>query len=358
MRASRWAAAAVAVALAAGGVTAAVRLRAGDAATAGLATSPLDAPLITAPPAATTVPSPTGAATTTPPATPVATPAPTRPGATAPVTVPTAVPTGRPLPVTNPTRTAPADPATPTSPPPQGHWTHSAGGVSLDVRISPTHPRAGQLVTWTVTMRSTGAECCGAQILYGDNQGGPESDRYCLGYDPYPKTATGATQTFRHAYRRGAVYTPWIHVMNHCNDGPLVFTYKPTLRVGDGPLLSNGPWVPVGSVDDSVAAPDGDPDAGQYFVAQVFDHDGFPVSWQWDFGDGTRQPVTKNPDACRWPEDGGWIESSGSSHLAHRFPGPGTYTVRFTATTAGCDGRNPQSYTVSMKWTVDEARVP
>ena len=342
----RWLYAAVAVALVAGGATAAVRLR-HDGGTAALTTRSLPRlPGATATPSAT--PSPSG----TPSETPTATPTPAVPTAVPTGTVPaTAPPVSSPLPVVT---GGPGPTSTATAPPVQdGHWRYTSKGVTLDVRISPTNPRAGDLVTWTYTTSASGGQtCCHVQTLYGDHQGAPEDDEYCLGTRKFGRApGGGVVQHSKHAYRRGGTYTPWIAVIDDCEgEGVFYFTFKPTLRVADGPLLSNGPWVPVGYVDDGPWGSGEDPDAA-VLVSYVFDHDGSPLSWRWDFGDGTRSPLIKNPDGCHWPKDGGWIEQRGGTPIEHRYTEPGTYTVRFTATTAGCDGKNPQTFTTTFVWT-------
>ncbi len=296
---------------------------------------------------------------------PVTTPPPPLP---TPTSTPTALPTPKPAPTVRPTLvptptlplptsaqpTIPVTegglPTTPALPPAQqGHWRHTQGGVTIDVRISPTHPKAGDLVTWTVAMSSEGKRCCNADLSYGDGHGAPERNDYCLEPDV---TGTAKTEKFRHAYRTPGVYTAWVNV-GTCSGGGAYLLLKPKVVVAAGPLLSNGPWQPVATVDDSIAHSGADPDAGQYFVASIYDHDGFPVTARWDWGDGAADTVDKNDDACWRNPRSGWPEGRMSSYVAHTFPEPGTYTVRVTGTTRGCDGRQPQTVTATMTWTVD-----
>jgi hypothetical protein len=224
----------------------------------------------------------------------------------------------------------------------------------MSCAITPPRRRAGQLVTFTVTLDSTAyATCCTAQILFGDNQGaGQEEARYCREADADPP-AGHAVWRFHHAYRRGGTYTPWISALTACDGGQFLFQFKPTFRVENGPLLSNGPWVPWVTVDDSVPVDAEDTTAGQWFQGGVVDHDGTPWSWTWVWGDGTTTVVSRNPDGCHWPDDGGWTEASAGPRAAHTFPHAGTYTVKLVAVTAGCDGRDRQQVTASMQWTVE-----
>lgn len=287
--------------------------------------------------------SPTGA--------PSALPAPSPSAAPAVSVGPSTSPAARPAPPLPRTTGSPA----PSSAAPvvqTGDWTYAKNGVTLTMRMRPARPRAGELVTYTFTA-SGRDDCCHVDVLWGDNQGAPEAQDACVRANGDGHARGGATYTYQHAYRRAGTYTPWVHVMGDCEDGPLWFTFKPTYRVTDGPLLSNGPWVPLIGLDDSVPASAAEEDDGQWFVGDVFDHDGFPLEWSWSWGDGTESPVTRNPNACHWPKDGGWIESRGDPRAAHRFPATGTYTVTLTAVTGGCDGKDTQVVSRSFEWTVE-----
>lgn len=241
---------------------------------------------------------------------------------------------------------APAVPPAPRPVPGDGHWTYAAHGLAVDVRVVPPGPVAGQLVTWTVRMASTAGECCAAQVLYGDGQGAPERDTYCATERP---GRAGATQVFRHAYRRAGTYTPWLTILRSCRTGTATVTIKPTVRVARGPVLSNGPWLPVATLAHRAPEAGEDP-RREWFEATAYDHDGAPVSWTFDWGDGTAEHVPDNREGCTWPDDGGWVEQSAYPKARHEFA-PGTYTVTFTVTTAGCNGKDPQTATATATWT-------
>lgn len=267
-----------------------------------------------------------------------------------PAVAPTAVPTLAPLPVVTVTPSRSPQPAPHAQ---TGHWAHTENGVTMDVTMTPSMPRAGELVTFTVRIDSDAhPDCCAAQILFGDNQGaGEEQARYCDAERARPPGGH-AVFRFHHGYRRGGTYTPWISAMASCSDGALSFQMKPTMRVAGGPLLSNGPVLPWVMLDDSVPMDSSEAAAGQWFQGGVQDHDGYVWAWTWSWGDGTTTVVSRNPETCHWPKDGGWIEWQTGPRAAHRFPKPGTYTVTLTAVTAGCDGRDRQRVAASMSWTV------
>lgn len=326
---------ALAAVLATSSVTAAVRLS-GDGSTASLMAAPLPTPTA----------SPTPSLSPLPTATPTA--------------LPTVLPTvSLPPRPTLPVVTADATPRPPAPPPAPGHWRHTENGVTLDLRLSPAVPRAGQLVTWTLTMSGRDG-CCYADVHFGDAQGldGPGGE--CVDFSDYPEH-TAQVVTVRHAYRHAGTYDARVGVAGLCIEGPGEIPHFMNLRIPvrvvPGPLRSNGPALPVISLDDSVAHSGADPGAGQYFVATVSDRDGAPWSWWWDWGDGSRTPVVRNTTECFAHADDGWPEADATSYLAHRYTEPGTYTVRFTATTAGCDGKDPQTVSATMTWTVEPQDV-
>lgn len=340
MRGEQWVALALGVTLAAGGGAAAGRLRE-TGAPASLQALPVAAPPVATPSA------------TVPPLPPVRTlrPLPSVHPTSPPVTLPP-LPPAPTLPVVTV-----APPTRPPKPPPvqTGHWRQTRDGVTVNVRMTPPVPRAGQLTTWTIDLVSPGKACCFAELLFSDGYGAPEHDDYCTHETRrYERGPRAGSVTYTHAFRRPGAKEAWINVRASCDEGHY-FTFRPEFEVVEGPVLSNGPVRPVlWTLDDSVAHSGADPDAGQYFVATVYDHDGMPASWWWDWGDGTRTPVIENPYACRWPKDGDWVNGRATSYLAHGYTEPGTYTVRFHATTAGCDGEDPQTVTGTLPWTVSD----
>ena len=331
---------ACAAVLVASSATAAVRLRA-DRSTSALVV--LDTPPRT--PEPTETPEPTAATTPSRTATPTPKPKP------APTATRTPEQTTPPPPLPRTPVTLPCPPAPPgplVAPVEPGHWLVTACGVLADVRVTPAVPRAGEVATFTVRTSSTGAACCVVDLFYADGNSTPE--QYCDGL-AYPHTATSAVQTFRHAFRRGGTARAWVHVYERCGGPRRYLSFEPAVRVADGPVLPNGPWPPVASVrasDDEVPE---DPADGQIFYGDVFDHDGAAWTFSWDFGDGTRTSARRAGSWCRWGRDDlGWPNSEGTSRVTHRYAQPGTYTITFTATTAGCDGKGQQTATATMRW--------
>lgn len=281
----------------------------------------------------------------------------------APLPTPTALPTALPTPVTTtapPTSQplpvvtgSPAPVATQAPPRTQGHWVHTEKGVRMEVTMTPAYPRAGELVTYDIRLDSDDTRCCASQILFGDDQGAGEEEAFSCEAQRKNPPMGHATFAFHHGYRRGGTYTPWISAMASCSEaGPVDFQFKPTIRVADGPLLSNGPVLPWVIVADSVPFDTEDANAGQWFQGGVTDHDGFVTAWTWSWGDGTTTVVARNPETCHWPKDGGWIEWQTGPRAAHRFPSASTYDVTLTGVTAGCDGRDRQTVSTTFRWTV------
>lgn len=276
--------------------------------------------------------------------------------AVSPSAVPTVRATASTAPAASPTAARPrpsatlaattSGPAAPAVDRQTGSWTHTYDGTTLRLAMHPARPRAGELVTFVVDMSRDDADCCGAQLYFGDGRSATaEQDRQC---DARGGTTTGrSTFVFHHGYRSAGTYTPWVHVMAGCGRNPLWFTYQPTFEVSAGPPRSNGPVAPWVSLGEAV----GDDAQDQWFAGRVEEHDGYVARWTWDFGDGTTVEQ-QNAEPCRMPGDGGWTESAAAPRASHRFAMPGTYTVRLTAVSTGCDGRDPQATTASFTWTV------
>lgn len=333
-------AAALAAVLTTSSATAAVRLSR-DAETSSLVA-------LTPPPPVAPSASPTPTSVSTPELKPTPTPTPTS----------MSVSTPAPKPVVPVVRTAPTLPASvldfedgPASPPyAPGRWRAVAHGVTVDVTLDPAVPRAGEMATFTVRMASKGTQCCLASLSYSDSGIAPELDQHC---DTTPPPATSRTLRFRHAFRHPGTAKVLVSVVSYCGHRPGAFAFTAGVPVADGPLLSNGPWQAFVQVAATEREGIESPAPGQYFRGDVFDPDGAPWSWSWDFGDGTTPPVQPAPGPCFFGDGNDWPKRMDStSTVAHRYAKPGTYTIRFTATTAGCDGEQPQTVSATMRWTV------
>lgn len=270
-----------------------------------------------------------------------------------------ASPTGKPSPTSAATRTSssgegdlgPAAPGSVSLPhnPGQSSWSGTSEGISIRVSITPTAPRAGSPVTFTVRTSGQDQDCCAVYIVYGD--GGTTESIDC----PLPDTGGSTTVTRTHTYNKSGPHRMLIQaISDSCKRNGVLYA---TIDIGTGPSAPQGPELPV--VQFSQSQPAQDP---TYHTVTLWgiadDADGHITKLVVNFGDGTTKTFTGDPMDCV-PTRDGWPGPSQAKlpsepPYPHKYAAPGTYTLRLTAYSAGCSGAGAQTSSASFTFTVPE----
>ena len=275
---------------------------------------------------------------------------------------------------------APAAPETTVAPsrttttvPPPLRWSGSQGGLRVEVTVAPSRPKAGDLVVFTVHAIDDDGEADPPHPDYGDGSyddqyGSLRCDVIVMGPDGKPVPTTSPppagseyTKKIEHGYRAAGDYAVVVTVtsMRGCDTSTTEkVEVRGTLTVAAGTRRENGPEAPQaegGRCDQYCGGAPAQPVDGEVEVwASGSDPDGIVSRYRFQWGDGTPSEEVDQPrDNCvddgrawpRWGQDGG--PQSPSRH--HRYAQPGRYTVTVTATSTGCQGRDPQHATKTFE---------
>ena len=236
----------------------------------------------------------------------------------------------------------------------QHTWSGTSSGMTIHASISPTTPHAGSPVTFTVHVSGPENDCCAVYIVFGD--GGTTGDISC----PTPTTGGSATATFTHTYNKPGLHSMLIQaISNKCQDNGELYG---TIDIGDGPSTAQGPSLPTVTFSESTPAQD------PYYrtvtlYGEADDKDGHVTKLVVTFGDGTSHTFGGDPMTCQ-PTKDGWPGPSQAmlpydpKPYAHSYSKGGTYTLRLTAYSAGCDGTDVQKGSATFTFTAGPGPTP
>lgn len=252
---------------------------------------------------------------------------------------------------------------------------------SVKVEVVPARPKVGETVRFVVTARHP-ANCCYVHLTPGDGGNpalAPGAAMCSAGSDGGQRTE------FTHVYN-----TPGTrHVVVRAEAGracdeldALRAVFPGGLPTGAVPAAVSTPALPPVQAQVTVVVAPGvttsqGPAAPQAEVGIVpgtngeatlrgsaFDHDGWVSVVEVDWGDGTPATVLAQPQPCR-VGDNGWPVGSplllgslppgapiswAAMPATHAYHAPGTYTVKVTAVSSGCDGGTRQRATRTLSF--------
>lgn len=131
------------------------------------------------------------------------------------------------------------------------------------------------------------------------------------------------------------------------------------IQVGAGQTTSQGPEAPEIRLDQFVDP--GSPPPRDVFQPYVWGHDidGYVSKLVVDYGDGSSpQSFPGDPNGCRQGPSGWPAESEATTPWDppphHRYAAPGTYRVRATVISEGCDGGQRQKVSATFDFVFGE----
>jgi hypothetical protein len=222
--------------------------------------------------------------------------------------------------------------------------------MRISMSMTPTTIRAGQVGHFTVSVTGPDQDCCAVAIVWGDGQQDPGQVDCMTGMG----NGSGAHVAYDHIYNKPGPHHFLLQgISGGCNHNGEVYG---TLDVGPGTSTSQGPALPVVEASQSTR-PVGHENDGSWVSAygHAADRDGYITSMVITWGDGTSSTYPGDPGPCQRGTDG-WPAGSeatlpGDSHPpAHHYTHPGDYTVTITATSTGCDGKQPQKGHATFPW--------
>jgi hypothetical protein len=222
----------------------------------------------------------------------------------------------------------------------QHTWSGTSNGTTIRASISPEQPHAGSPVTFTVHVSGPENDCCAVYIVFGDGGTYP-SGVSC----PLPTTGGSATATYTHTYNKSGPHQMLIQAIS-CKrqDSGEIFG---TIDIGAGTSTAQGPSLPVVKFSQSTP-PANDPYYQKVSLwGEVTDDDGLVTKLVVTFGDGTSHIFAGDQNPCQHTTDG-WPGPSMAQlpydpkPYEHFYGHSGTYTLRLTAYSAGCDGTDVQ----------------
>jgi hypothetical protein len=217
--------------------------------------------------------------------------------------------------------------------------------------------RAGGYATFEVRTENVGGSGSWT-FTAGDGSGAWGVDDYgedCGGHRP----GFAHTSRLTHAYRYPGRWVVLVRFVPTCQgvEGPAI-EGRGVITVGEGTVRSNGPEVPLPGrlpMDCSWVRDRADrPSRDARCHPEYGDEDGYVTRVAYSWGDGSKDTVFTFPlSECvdppdHWPAT--YADDEGPVWGArHRFPRVGTYRVRVTVTSSGCDGKDRQTRTASVR---------
>jgi hypothetical protein len=236
--------------------------------------------------------------------------------------------------------------------------TDQADGAGREVEVSmrsADQVPTGSAVDTAVSVRNAPYPVTGVVLDYGDGTtglrpipGGALQINACDNRGP--EGAYSADHTFTHGYRRAGTYeVRVVKVVLECGE-EISFGGDPMrLTIIPGPARSNGPELPTAT--NCVLNPESfciDQRDGAHVFGGLSDPDGYVESVRVDWGDGTDLTEVHFPlGECedpgdRWPRGFRNLDVGG-----HAYSTAGSYTVRLTIVSTGCDGKDAQERTLT-----------
>lgn len=226
------------------------------------------------------------------------------------------------------------------------------------VEVRPPSPVVGETVQVRLTTSDRRGHVVSGVVHFGTPRGAiMKTIVDCFSSDDRWRRPQEAAPTQKSNVREYVFHSPGWHRMEavlevvDCDSrGQLTVSGAVDVRAG----RSRPNQQPIAGADiEILQQPSGAYHAQHLVTVRVTDPDGFLHHAHVDFGDGS-EPETFT-EQHRWTcrDDAtrsvGFFESSTGGH--HSFPGRSRFTIRATVTTTSCDGRNPQTTTVTRSVT-------
>lgn len=223
--------------------------------------------------------------------------------------------------------------------------------LTIEVTIEPGGAPTAGILTFSTVLTDAAGGVLGLAENFGDTERrtGIDAAIDCAAGSKPSRAESRKTFSTQHAYRKAGVYTINFEAFSgDCGRQPRRARVNGLVTISAGPVLSNGPLSPtIGGIQ----TPPRDYESGGihddpslvYLSYEANDTDGYVTQLKLDWGDGTPAVVVSYPlsechdSPTRWP---GSTRREGTSH---KYATSGAHTVTITATSTGCDGRNPQT---------------
>lgn len=226
-------------------------------------------------------------------------------------------------------------------------WSGVSNELHMAISVDNPRPKAGEPVTFTMTLTHATRRCCAFALTYGD--GGPfftQSANECPAQGasaPGTVTAT-ATRAYNKAGRWRFTFTGMDRDCGMDASSRLHGYLYAWIEVAPGgPPTSQGPSLPTFRSADRYGPTQYDNDPSWVTVyAAAEDIDGYVAKLVVDYGDGATETFLEKDRGCRqaangWPEQS-FLSTPTSPPPAHQYAAKGTYTVTITAYSQACDG--------------------
>jgi len=237
------------------------------------------------------------------------------------------------------------------------HWRTVVGGSWIEVTVTPPRPVAGALAVFDVKAHIESADGPPPEIQFGDGSQYQQATLSCdvvtIGPDgkaqqPPKNPSAGPMDyhfTVRHAYRAPVSYRVKVNGFDDCR-GHVAIESDGDVHVLSGTARSNGPDAPSATVFWHNVQ--GENDAfTKHATASGTDDDGFVRQMTLDWGDGSPPDVVTFTNCVDEPTS--WPYATGSpdrtqntAEFSHHYASAGTYSIRATVNSAGCNGADRQ----------------
>lgn len=225
-------------------------------------------------------------------------------------------------------------------------WSGTSNGVAMSVTMSPSRPRAGQTVTFSIHT-SAPKKCCKVYMVYGNGRSTGEDS--CMTFP----SGTSYTVDDTTIYNRSGRYEFLVGAFSPtCNNQGDLYAW---VDVGAGTTTAQGPDLPVVKVDSSTPAPGHENDPSYVTLwGQGDDDDGYITKLVVNWGDGTSSTFAGDPNPCQRTSDG-WPAASEAQvpydpPPAHHYKTYGDFHITLYAYSAACNGSDVQRGQATFTW--------